>query len=459
MTRPLGMNLASLNYWTLGPFLDVCKSAGPWGGNGAIGPDGHPTGLTTVEVQRRIWLEEGAEYTLIVTKGEIAKFRLLVPNFKAPAPTSPGRYVFIGRNVAGGTTLGVEPKGPGPIQIAVVRSDNLAAWQAGETFTRDFLRFVAPARYLRFMDWQRCNAAAPPPASVAMDAVTWTNGVPIAVMADLCNRVGAGMWLPVHSEMPLADQVSQASTAAGLLDPGLPLHVEYSNEMWNTAPAYPQGRKALSLPGGPDVGYGRLAGTFGKALSQETNRARLIICGQFGQPMRVLTSLAAAYVAGVPRWMISHIAGAPYLSGKGADEASLTASLVASAPALNALHKTWGANARAAGVGYANYEYGCGIVADQSALNAAVAHSEPVAAAVGSVVDGFFAAGGDMASIFDSVSPSFGVAQSYSGPDYPLRRRWVERNALAYKAASIAPEPDTIASTAARARLLEGNAL
>ncbi len=112
------------------------------------------------------------------------------------------------------------------------------------TFTADsdpwnpaFVDEIRPYAALRFMDWSETNGST---------EQTWDDRTPFNApsnrqnplawewMADLCNRVGADMWvnLPHRSNADYSYQL--ALLIQERLDPGLKVYVEWSNETWNT---------------------------------------------------------------------------------------------------------------------------------------------------------------------------------------------------------------------------------
>lgn len=131
-----------------------------------------------------------------------------------------------------------DPKGTGNYirNISIVREDQIPLFEAGVIFNPDWLRLVKEARLLRFMDWMFTNGS---PVKTWEDRArvkdySYTHrGVPLELMIDLVNQVGADPWF----NMPhLADDTYVRRFAEQVqadLRPGLKAHVEYSNEVWN----------------------------------------------------------------------------------------------------------------------------------------------------------------------------------------------------------------------------------
>ena len=109
---------------------------------------------------------------------------------------------------------------------------------ASIVFHPKFLDRLRSYRVLRFMDWGETNDSAqsawsdrPKPTDAR-----WSTGkgVPVEVMADLANRLGADAWFTLPH---LADN-SYVASHAGLVKQALRTdrraYVEYSNEVWNS---------------------------------------------------------------------------------------------------------------------------------------------------------------------------------------------------------------------------------
>lgn len=445
MPFPHGLNLGPVNYWTDCPFIDQMRGSGPWGGKAAIGADGWPAGTSSDEATINIPVETvPTEYTLIVTQGQITAARAQ-PGEKA-VQIAPDRWTFTASAAAGhGAMLRFSPAGTGPVRIAIVRSDLMALHDAGEVFKPAFLAAIDGAYCLRFMDWAQVNKPlAPVPA---MDAPSWAAGVPVSVMAQLCNRVRSHMWMNVRHDVPLEQSVAQVTEAASLLDEGLSLYVEMSNEMWNTI--FPQGKWALAQPGGPDRAYGVLAGNLANAL--QGTRARVPLCNQFGNSGRAKAMFAGYDSTGAPRSMIAFVGVAPYISpprtidvqalAVANDKAGLLKVLTDRQSSLVDAMRKWAAIAKGNGLGLVAYEHNLSLypmTPEQTALFEAVAHSPEGAALIDKNMADFAAAGGLWACFFNSVgiggkSGFWGMTPAYDAPGYPTQRRWDRANMLAWK--------------------------
>lgn len=130
--------------------------------------------------------------------------------------------------------------------ITVVREDHLPLARLGETFNPAWLHHVQDMRALRFMDWAFTNDS---PQQAVQDrplpgdfSYVW-RGVPLEVMVDLANQVGADPWFTVPHMADDALVRAMAEVVRDRLDPTLKAYVEYSNEMWNFM--FPQTQWAL----------------------------------------------------------------------------------------------------------------------------------------------------------------------------------------------------------------------
>jgi len=122
--------------------------------------------------------------------------------------------------------------------ITLMREEHVPLYKLGLRFNPNWLRHIRDLRVLRFMDWMSTNNSM---------QVTWDDrprvedasygyylrGVPVEVMVDLANEVGADAWFTMP-HMADDDYVRQFATyVRDHLNPGLKAYVEYSNEVWN----------------------------------------------------------------------------------------------------------------------------------------------------------------------------------------------------------------------------------
>ncbi|GLY93204.1 hypothetical protein Acsp02_04600 [Actinoplanes sp. NBRC 103695] len=117
---------------------------------------------------------------------------------------------------------------------------------AGQIFHPDFLASLTGMRTLRFMDWMRTNGSpyVTWDAYPTADSSTQTRGVAPELMVELANRVGADAWFSIPHQADDGFVRHFAEFVRDHLRPGLKAYVEYSNELWNTAWAFPQSQWA-----------------------------------------------------------------------------------------------------------------------------------------------------------------------------------------------------------------------
>jgi len=138
-------------------------------------------------------------------------------------------------------------------------TDFAAAWNSGKTgllvntnvWKPEFLSDISNYSVLRFLNWSATNGNHIENWSNVLSPTDSQNnnihgfignpGALYRVMAyewqiDLCNRVGADMWinLPAHTDVSGDGYWSKvARMIRDNLDPNLKVYVEYSNELWN----------------------------------------------------------------------------------------------------------------------------------------------------------------------------------------------------------------------------------
>jgi hypothetical protein len=160
--------------------------------------------------------------------------------------STPGRLVF---NVAHPSTDGgvvvyitsTDPHHTGNYlrNIRVVRAEQESLLLAGNIFNPAFLRLLQNFRVLRVMQWLEIDDAGGSLADWSQRPLPtdggWggRKGVPLEVVLQLCNAVGADCWLNIP-HMASNDYVTQMATLAHAeLGAGQQVYVEYSNEVWN----------------------------------------------------------------------------------------------------------------------------------------------------------------------------------------------------------------------------------
>lgn len=259
----LGYGLDGVADWsTQVPFIDLMKSSrrwvghlpGQWGGwgipelqaGGHLDPHGWP-----VRIPEEITKLE----TFMLT--DFPEEATLHSGIYRLTYEGEGRLELAGRSRAlrygdkeiwfrfspGDGALGIalyetDPNGTGDYirNISIVREDQIPLFEAGVVFNPEWLRVVEDARLLRFMDWMFTNGS---PVKTWEDRpqvadYSYTHrGVPLELMVDLVNQIGADPWFNMP-HMADDDYVRRfADYVHANLRPGLKAHLEYSNEVWN----------------------------------------------------------------------------------------------------------------------------------------------------------------------------------------------------------------------------------
>ncbi|MGR3247975.1 MAG: hypothetical protein ACU0DH_08700 [Paracoccus sp. (in: a-proteobacteria)] len=240
------------------PFIDVMKASREWQGRspsaftshsydvlragGHLDADGHPFRIPSdADRVGTIILCEMAEddtslngrYRLTFTgEGDLhvhgAQNVTLGPDF-----------VEFDFTAQGGNLIALEITrfdGANPIKLGpCINLKHRAAFEAGEIFRPEWLALIKGFRLFRFMDWQGTNnsllsawADRPTPSSA-----TWTLGVPVEIMVELCNKLGVDGWF-CFPHLATDDYITRfAQYVRRNLLSGLKAHYEYSNEVWN----------------------------------------------------------------------------------------------------------------------------------------------------------------------------------------------------------------------------------
>jgi hypothetical protein len=272
---PLGTNLAGIADWSgEWAFVDAFKMSRPWiSGSSNAWDDGRGfdldergwiRSLAPGQIARTLMFWEAGEtypagryLVLYEGKGTLEYWAGASRN---GALSSPGRDVLdvdprsggIGVNItaldAGDPLRNIRVIMPGgvcsddPFAACESDADCSGACQpfeqthATQIFHPTFLDRIKTYRLLRFMDWMETNDS---------DLTSWTDrprvddarwrrhGVPVEIMLDLANRLGADPWfcVPHRANDELVTELARAVHAR--LRPDLRAWVEYSNEVWN----------------------------------------------------------------------------------------------------------------------------------------------------------------------------------------------------------------------------------
>jgi hypothetical protein len=295
---PLGMNMQPVNYYSAEqPFLNIFKTSGV----SRSSPPGwitHSVASDTFNTHEEAYLQLDANgYPTTLTASHLdpnspQKFDSVgvlllrdLPNANAGKglPFLPGRYVVLydgtgtfdcgfdatlvsskpGRlivNMASPPTRGsfflyitaTDPKHTGDYvrNIRVVKAEDEQLLAAGNIFAPKFLHLMQNFRVLRAIQWLQIDDSGglvtdwsqrPLPSEGGWGG---PNGVPLEVVAQLCNTVGADCWVNVP-HMATNDYMTQmAALMHAKLGNEQKVYVEFSNEVWNAG--YAQSKYAAA---------------------------------------------------------------------------------------------------------------------------------------------------------------------------------------------------------------------
>jgi hypothetical protein len=160
------------------------------------------------------------------------------------AESRSGRDIITVTPQNGGILLRITATSPSNYlrNIRVV-AENDEASLSSNPFTQPFLDRLTPYQVLRFMDWMRTNNSAVSTwgdrARVTDARYSLANGAPPEIMIELANRTRKAPWFTVPAQATDEYVTSLAVLIKSDLTSGLPVFVEYSNEVWN--PIFSQG--------------------------------------------------------------------------------------------------------------------------------------------------------------------------------------------------------------------------
>jgi hypothetical protein len=202
-------------------------------------------------------------------------------------------------------------------------------------FSRIFIDRLQPYTALRFMDWMRTNDSVVSSWSGRSQATdvrySTSKGVPVEVMVDLSNTTEKAPWFTIPHQA--TDEYVQqfAIVVRDNLLPSLPIYVEYSNEIWNSA--FSQGdwvedRGVAEWPGSLESRFTKRINWHGKRTAEVCEIWKSVFAASSERVICVLASQAAnSWTAqeglSCPLWnetpCVSHginaIAVAPYFGG------------------------------------------------------------------------------------------------------------------------------------------------
>ena len=279
----VGMNVWFLSDWDgSNAFANIMEHARAWqkrnwsDGMATVDSEGWPLEDASTVIfgrdnqlgtYRLLFEGQASSVTLMWTAGSVTNLQ-----YHAGSNTSTANVTLTNNNTGGLTFTGTrrqpgDPSGSGFRNVRLFRPGH--ADDGSEVFAQRFLALMQGFQVVRFMDWvdankngvvtwsqrQRPGMAKRPDFSYAGQSGL-TYGLPIEYMVQLCNRIGADMWLniPTHADDDYVTRTAQlvlygsdgvnpytspqANPVFPPLAPGLIVHLEYANEVWNSAPGF-----------------------------------------------------------------------------------------------------------------------------------------------------------------------------------------------------------------------------
>jgi hypothetical protein len=313
----LGINLAAPADWnTELPFVDVFrlsrewisqKRGAPWGQGPALALDGNGW---VQRLEPDSWAEslvltiEGGHYPT----GEYVVLydgagRLEFTGTRRVVSRAPGRIV-VEPNPSGGFTIQIRETDPANhlrnvrvLMPGSERSYRENPWNPG------FLERWRSVNTIRFMDWMHTNdsQAAEWTGRPTPDSATFAaKGVPVELMVELANRLGANPWFCMPHTASDDYVRAFAELVRKTLRSDLVPYIEYSNEIWNFG--FPQTQYAADrgVAAGLASQPWEAAWRYASRRSVEIFRIWESVYGGSGRFLRVMASQAAnAYIAEV----------------------------------------------------------------------------------------------------------------------------------------------------------------
>lgn len=241
---PIGMNLAPVvDYGTNLPFVDIFKSSRKWiehGGRIEYDATGYPRLSPGQSVDALMVREIDGHYPFgeyVVTYDGTGNVDMKRYDVIDVVGREPGKLDVLVAPANGGLLLQVKESDPtDPVR-------NIHVWMPGfgdgkTTFNPDFLERLRGFPVIRFMEWQRTNASptirwADRPR-VEDARYSTDKGVPLEIMVDLANQLGADPWFTIPHAANDEYVRSFAQLVRGRLQPNRKVYVEYTNEVWNS---------------------------------------------------------------------------------------------------------------------------------------------------------------------------------------------------------------------------------
>lgn len=243
----LGGNLAAVSdYDRTHPFVDLMKQSrqfgsanAPWDEAAAVGSDGWPVGdfgVVLMTAQSQVTGIAGVYKFSFIGQGTVST---VVTTARVQNVT----YDNVLNQTAGEINF---PAGEDQLFLNFKNTNggikNLRVIHPGYSlsntpvFRTEFLNHIKRAQMLRFMDWTLTNNNTTTSWNNRVDPSTTHNvhrGVPWEDIIELANKTITPIWINIPAQADDNYVISLAALINTTLAPGIPVYIEYSNELWN----------------------------------------------------------------------------------------------------------------------------------------------------------------------------------------------------------------------------------
>jgi hypothetical protein len=270
----LGTNLSEVvDYSPQLPFLDIFLSSRPWITQCEPDQDAGCTDANAFDTDEAhlIDLDANGWVRSLPRRAASEVYTSVATVWDLPASFPSGRYVVLyeGRGVieyrlgagkiseesrAGRDIIALDPS-KGAAVLRIVSTDpersgnyirNIRVVAEGHEsllgdrkFSPHFMEQLRPYQVVRFMDWMRTNDSVvvgwADRARASDSRYSTARGVPLEIMIDLANVTEKAPWFTMPHQATGDYVRSFAELTRRRLDKTLPIFVEYSNEVWNSA--------------------------------------------------------------------------------------------------------------------------------------------------------------------------------------------------------------------------------
>ncbi|MBF2027200.1 MAG: hypothetical protein IGS48_10595 [Oscillatoriales cyanobacterium C42_A2020_001] len=246
----IGMNVGGIADWaTQWPFVDLFKTSREWipQREGADWGKGEPLQLTSEGWVASLAPGQYAETVMMIDTPHYpsGKYTLLYEGEgkitlrnAAIASETPGKMVVDVKADGAGVFLQIRETNPSnPIRNIRFIMPGFEQTYKTQPFHPLFLERLSKFQALRFMDWGGTNNSKVvnwADRTTLTSARQSNNGVALEHMIQLANTLKIDPWFTIPAKAS-DDYVRQfAKMVRDRLDPSLTIHIEYSNEIWNT---------------------------------------------------------------------------------------------------------------------------------------------------------------------------------------------------------------------------------